>query len=600
MKINNNINIQNNYNNPLKTANKEKSITSQKEVEENAENIKGSYNVAFFGLFRKKNLLVDARYVNASLPLEANKKYLISDDSKFLLGNYTLDLASEKIKPFIDGLKNKGSIIFGREAVNPYREMGHFVSDEHIKISKDKKGQLMVTNLSTPNRTFLMPNLVVPNSLDKPFHLTSGMNYLLPQNSILSLGNIIFPLNEHKVVIDALENGQSVIVGRGRNANISLLDTNISHQHIKLTKFNDEVLVKDLNSKNGISFIDIDRNYKADFSNIDKMTKLQRGVPTKVPNNSQLHLGYEMTIDMRNPHIINDLNNRGRITIGRSPKSDFVVSPFYNMVSGEHLILEKDGNEIIATDVSRTNGTVVIPKNAIQPFYGDLNNLSLNQGNIGDCYLLSSIYALSRNPRGQNILRNMVKVADDGSYVVTFFNKEPICVKPDELDGQIRKNGELKRSVSGDLGIKAIERAYAKMLKEEAERKKLIKFHDEATMFFKIDEGGYVIDAIKRLSGLKANVYAANKSSIYNVLDNIAATGANNHIIACSTPDKPINGDFVDPQYRFIAKHAYAIKDINPVNRTLGIVNPHNTKNTYYISWNEFSQYFDYLYDAMA
>ena len=56
----------------------------------------------------------------------------------------------------------------------------------------------------------------------------------------------------------------------------------------------------------------------------------------------------------------------------------------------------------------------------------------------------------------------------------------------------------------------------------------------------------------------------------------------------------------MDPYQRFINNHAYGISYIDIPSRTLGIINPHNTKKVDRITWNEFNQYFDYLYDAKA
>ena len=603
MNITNNYKIQYNKQTFLKDTKPNSKTYSPIKVQSNSENLKSAYNVAFFGLFGKKKtepLIVDTKFVNENIPLVPNMKYAISEDSQFLIGNVFVDFANPLVKQRIDNLPQNSSFIIGKNTQNLVGWRVIEEDDKHIEISRDKKGQLLATNISETNPVFLMQNVINSPNLYYPFPLVPGKNYLLPETSILNMGGTIVPLRRHKNVIEPLQEGQSIILGRGADANIRYDGNNISRKHIQLTKTNQGVLVKDLHSTNGTSFLDYEKRFQIDLSQINTNVKLQMGVPTRVPNNSQLYLGYDMTLDMRNSNILDELNKKGKIIIGRSPKSDFVVQPFYNQVSHEHLILEKDGNDIIATDVSRTNGTIVIPQNKIQPFYGDLNDLSLNQGNIGDCYLLSAIYALSRNPKGQYILRNMVSVADDGSYIVKFYKRDPIAVKANELDGQVKNNGERKRGVSGDLGIKAIERAYAKMLKNEAERKYLINFNPEMTMFAKIDDGGYVDVAIKRLSGIDVKSYSTKKSSLNNILNNIYSTGVNNHILACTTPNNSKYADFVDPRQRFISGHAYAIKDVDARRQLISIVNPHNTKNTYIINWNEFSQYFDYLYDAMV
>ena len=49
----------------------------------------------------------------------------------------------------------------------------------------------------------------------------------------------------------------------------------------------------------------------------------------------------------------------------------------------------------------------------------------------------------------------------------------------------------------------------------------------------------------------------------------------------------------MDKKYRFIGEHAYSVGNIDAQNRLIEIINPHNTKKSEVISWDEFKQYFD-------
>ena len=185
----------------------------------------------------------------------------------------------------------------------------------------------------------------------------------------------------------------------------------------------------------------------------------------------------------------------------------------------------------------------------------------------------------------------MVTVDNDGSYLVKLPNHEPIKVTLDELYGQVNKKGERKNAVESELGIKAIERAYARYLKENEN-------YEAPTMFGIIDEGDYLRTPLFNLTRVYPQTIKINKSNIDSLLQNIAYTGGTNcHVVTCSTPKKGKYGDYVDYQRRFIENHAYSIKRINPTDRIVEIVNPHNTKYYYALNFDEFSEYFTEICD---
>ena len=78
------------------------------------------------------------------------------------------------------------------------------------------------------------------------------------------------------------------------------------------------------------------------------------------------------------------------------------------------------------------------------------------QGSTGDCWFLSSIAAIQRSPRGQEILDNMITDNHDGTYTVKFKG----------ADGEYKVNAfELlgnNNLASGDLDVKILELAAQK------------------------------------------------------------------------------------------------------------------------------------------
>jgi pSer/pThr/pTyr-binding forkhead associated (FHA) protein len=593
MKISQNLNIISSQN--INKINKNK--TSEHKAVSHDFSTTRSNNITFNGLFNFNQDIKDARYLAIDFRMEPQTQYLVSDDSVFRLGpDFYLDLSSEEVKPLIDKLKPLQTIVFGKESTF-LQEMTPYVSREHLQIKKNIKGELIATDLNSTNGSTINRNVFVQSVEYGEFQLEPHKKYLLPKNSILRLGrDAIFPLNNHKKEIKSLKRGEKLVVGREDNCDIILSSPKVSREHFSIEKYDDNnVLIKDLGSTNGTFFNSLERtaSYVNDFSNLTDIATLQKNVPTRIPNDCQLYLGNNFTIDVRNPNILNLLEERGSITIGRNPSCDLSVSEFYDQVSNTHLKLEKIGNDIVATDLNATNNTDVIPKNKIRPFYTNLKNLQLGQANVGDCYLLATIYSLSKTQRGREILLNMVQVDNQGNYIVNFSDKKGIIVKPEELDGQ-KKGKEEKRSVSGDLGIKAIERAYAKLLKEEQE-KILFLPQTNKTMFLAIDKGGFMNTAIKKMTGLDSHVVNTRYNDVDAILTSLAYNNPEDYIITCSTPSNANYGDYVDPCYKFIKKHAYSIKSINSTSRTVEIINPHNTKFSYIISFDDFKNMFDFL-----
>ncbi len=550
-----------------------------------------NYNIAFAGIFNHKNAKIEEKdtyikteNVTEKLKMIPNTEYLVSENTIFSVDGYEIPLNNKHIKEMIDKLPINKELVIGREAT-PSLEFPKTVSRQHFSIRKDNRGRLIAKDLNSLNGTDIMPNLIVPSNTENGFTLEKGKRYLLPKTSILSVGGIIFEFNKYNEILKKLNNGESVSVGRESDADIALNSGTVSREHLSITKFDNGYIVKDLGSKNGTKFLRKDKTltnipYSYDYSDITDIAKLKPNMPTLLPKNSQLVIGDVYTLDTRNPNLLSLLDKKGRVTIGRNSNCDIVVNSWNSKVSREHLLLQKDGDELIATDTNPTNATKVVPQNQIKAFYSGVKDIKIAQSNIGDCYLLSTIYALSVTPNGQKMLENMVSVDKDGNYIVKFYNEAPITVKLEELDGQKdskRKKRPEKKSVSGELGAKAIERAYAKLIKSNS-------FNSSCTMFDDIDKGGRMETALLNMTGIHSLRF---KPTEYN-LSKIIEMGTDNAVITCSTPYKLKN-----MYCGFIANHAYAVNSIDAKNRTIELVNPHDTTTSQIITWEEFSSIFE-------
>lgn len=420
--------------------------------------------------------------------------------------------------------------------------------------------------------------------VETPIKMTPMKEYLISDDAKFRLGgNYTISLTNPEIndAIKKLKPNEKIILGRD-GFFLSGMNDYISRKHLEISKNRKgQLIAKDLNSLNGTTI------EKQDHLEIKNST-IEQLVPHKktiIPADAQLKLGSDLIIDMRNKNILNLLDENDEIEIGRSKECDIVIDNFHEYTSRKHLSLSKRNGQIFATDLGSKNGTYIIPKNKIKPFYNGAKNIELSQANIGDCYLLSTIYAMSRSDAGAKMLENMVNIDDNGNFIVSFANSYPITIKPDELDGQESFwDNKKKRSVSGDLGIKALERAYGRMIK---------KFKGYRTMFCDLDNGGFTDTALFKMTGLTSTkIFNSDKEKLYKTLSEIKENGLNSYIITCSTPSQGKYGKYMDPQKLFISKHAYAVSDINTDKHKITIVNPHNTKKKYTISWDDFSKMF--------
>lgn len=240
-------------------------------------------------------------------------------------------------------------------------------------------------------------------------------------------------------------------------------------------------------------------------------------------------------------------------------------------------------------------------------FPNGIENLDFMQSNIGDCYLLSSVYGLSRNAKGQELLKNMVSIADDGNFVVKFNNEKPIIISPSQLKGTINKNGKSLRGVDGDLGLKAIECAYGK------KQMVLALKNTPQTAYLSAIREGSPDEALKVLGGFKTRLYGdslrgvlSNQEVDVERILNDAADNFEDRIICATTPTsrfaKVKSGDkaWMDKHKVFDCSHAYNISNIDKKHKKVTIINPHDTTKKEVLSFSEFSKIFSRVFETVV
>lgn len=239
-------------------------------------------------------------------------------------------------------------------------------------------------------------------------------------------------------------------------------------------------------------------------------------------------------------------------------------------------------------------------------FPNGIENLDFMQSNIGDCYLLSSVYGLSRNKKGQELLKNMVSISDEGNFIVKFHNEKPITILPSQLKGSASKNGKALRGVDGDLGLQAIECAYGKQQTALALR------NNPQSLYLKAIKEGSPDEALKILGGYNTRMYGdglkgvlANQEVDIERILNDAADNFNDRIICANTPSarfaavKEGTSGWMDKHKVFDCSHAYNISNIDKKHKKVTVVNPHDTTKKEVLSFSEFSKIFSRIYETV-
>ncbi|MCX5788918.1 MAG: C2 family cysteine protease [Elusimicrobia bacterium] len=203
---------------------------------------------------------------------------------------------------------------------------------------------------------------------------------------------------------------------------------------------------------------------------------------------------------------------------------------------------------------------------------GDASDISpkdINQGQIGDCYFMSSLASVASKDPG--VIRGMFQANKDGTYSVTFyknpwwdplgvFGKHKKTVKVDNqfpvLGGSPAMAGYGDGVPQPELWPMVAEKGYAEISRNDS--------------YNAIGNGGSPGSALTAITGNNSNAHLAMFTSI----NDLASWDAQHHAIVAGTKPDILATDPLYKNSTVYPGHAYWVVGIDKANKTVTLANP--------------------------
>lgn len=241
-----------------------------------------------------------------------------------------------------------------------------------------------------------------------------------------------------------------------------------------------------------------------------------------------------------------------------------------------------------------------------------IQQIAFSQGAVGDCYLCASLQGLSLKPEGTELLTKLIRQTPEGNYTINFpgFPEEVIEI---DLNDAVFKYDGLK---SESPGLRLIEQGFGQLKKKVGFCLKELNPNDSTEKWLWY---GFPANALYILTGGKQFYFdssdhttAKDYEEIYEysfakaaqkepsitkkaekLLLGLSKDFDNNIITVVSDMNKENSDWFFRNGMKIVQNHAYVVENIDEENRTLNILNPHQTwKPSFQISFDEFFERF--------
>lgn len=432
--------------------------------------------------------------------------------------------------------------------------------------------------------------------------------------------------NELSSDIAKLEQKRSEILAdkSTSESEIKKLDAQLEAKKEALNNINEQISLREKTLKEHENKLNIEAEKEA-------VLKATNELQSKVSTQSHSAVGKQVEIA---------LDKDGEFLIGRESSDKCVGMTSDSTVSGKHLKINRTGESVVITDLS-TNGTKLngfkIDKgvgvqlkigdevqigNAIYVFDGSklktltndaatyreffgigVNNISFSQGTkVGDCYLLAGFDSLRDNINARAYLANMISKSENGDIIVKFAGAgKDITIAASEVNSILNKEG----IVGSVKGVRILERAYGRLIKPERQFRDPSN-HDTVILM----SGGRPNEAMEAMVPAKKDMvcwgvdigdsqfesqylpmaekylsyFMGNKEKsvlVANTRRNLPnAAQGHNHILS------EIDG------VKIAQTHAYSVKDVDMLNKTVTVSNPWDSNSRAVIGFNDFFKYF--------
>ena len=208
-----------------------------------------------------------------------------------------------------------------------------------------------------------------------------------------------------------------------------------------------------INAINKNNVIDIMQRYKANNDNKDHKSLI-----------SDIMEEYGLDINERIKYVKHIFNSLIEVFKADNIYVDDIVEKFNRELTYQKRTWKPANSErldcLINQLKDRKEGTWASPQSENIPYNGKIDK-DFKQGRTGDCWLVASIKAIAKEPRGLQILNNMIKIKPNGDVAVTLkgVNKTYNFTKQ-----EIEAHTEY---ATGDLDVRIIEMAVNKYFEEE-------------------------------------------------------------------------------------------------------------------------------------
>lgn len=237
-----------------------------------------------------------------------------------------------------------------------------------------------------------------------------------------------------------------------------------------------------------------------------------------------------------------------------------------------------------------------------KPVIGDFK-----QGYLNDCWLCAIAKSLSLTSEGSAQLKEMIKKNNDNTYTVTFPNNVKFTVNEQELkDDKVRNiNGQYLQKESmlyltnkspfikflynpyityskGDDNLKILEIAANKYVH------KLVDEKVKAGLIPEVDKGKYCLDNYP----IDEKLLFGNMSRYLTCSVDIGSLKPSEILVVGTDSNSTLN----TLKGIGASHHAYTVKNIDKTNKTISLINPHDTKaKPLVISFEDFYKRYSYI-----